>query len=873
MTNHRYLVISILWLVSGCIERQVESTKDPIDDMEMVAQDQGPEDVNDLEIDDSDGCDSDNPNDESCLLDQAVDLCSADDELLDCDHPDCLEDPRCNIESLCASELVITIELDEFVSDQHEGTLSNFEGSCAGGGRESIYHFTATQRGPVCISTFGAETDTVLYVRSSCHDPDTEIACNDDFYGFNAAITLEAEEDEDYTIFVDQFALDQPVDYQLKITLGECTPEEEEPEEEEPEEDCAIPGDENDNGLSDCDDRACLSRPECAQPSDPLACEEGTVITLTDWGTYTGNTEGATDEVHGSCGGQSAGEVIYRFTPSIDGPFCVSTQGSEYDTLLHIRKTCNDPDSELACNDDYIRTQAAVSVEGRAFTTYFMIIDGYRREGAFELTLSEGSCTPPPREDCNEPGDEDNNGDADCDDRACANTEVCATNPPSACDELNIDEISLNRIYEANNEEAPREARGSCAGRGGERVYRFMPTESGTYCATTSGSEYDTVLYIRSECTMPDTELVCNDDFDGNRAAVTFEAEALTPYFVFVDSFRTQAGDYDLQVLEGPCTLDYEVCTRSGDDDLNGLADCEDPACATHPVCLPPQVCESTALLPMNTLGTYQGSTIDQESTDQGSCGGRGAEDVYTFSIAGDSPLCLSTEGSRLDTVLYVRSDCGDPESEIACNDDYFGLASALTINAEANLTYYVFVDSYSRNNDYTIHLNVGECPERSTPERCDQVGDEDQNGLSDCDDPACADLLSCLTPIGALACNPNVMIPIDNWGDYEGETSSAPSGESGSCSGSNREVVYTVSSPDDGPVCVAIIEADFDVTLYARSICEQADSELVCESPTSGAYPQIEIDAEANTTYYVFVDGEESGTYQLSWYAGSCSD
>ena len=35
--------------------------------------------------------------------------------------------------------------------------------------------------------------------------------------------------------------------------------------------------------------------------------------------------------------------------------------------------------------------------------------------------------------------------------------------------------------------------------------------------------------------------------------------------------------------------------------------------------------------------------------------------------------VCLDTTGSNLDTLLYVRTDCADADSEIACNDDQFG--------------------------------------------------------------------------------------------------------------------------------------------------------------------------------------------------------
>jgi hypothetical protein len=226
-----------------------------------------------------------------------------------------------------------------------------------------------------------------------------------------------------------------------------------------------------------------------------------------------------------------------------------------------------------------------------------------------------------------------------------------------------------------------------------------------------------------------------------------------------------------------------------------------------------------------------------------------------------------------MDTVLYVRTECGDRDSEIACNDDYIGLNSALTLNAEANVIYYLFVDSFGRDGDYTISLSVGACEPRSTPERCDLVGDEDLNGLADCDDPACAELIECLTPIGALACDPSALIPLDTWGTYMGDSSGAPSGESGTCGGSAQEVVYAITTPSNRPTCVQVNEASFDVALYARSTCTIETSELACDAPMGQQTAQIELNTLADVTSYVFVDGEGSGPYQLTVSEGSCPE
>ena len=274
----------------------------------------------------------------------------------------------------------------------------------------------------------------------------------------------------------------------------------------------------------------------------------------------------------------------------------------------------------------------------------------------------------------------------------------------------------------------------------------------------------------------------------------------------------------------------------------------------------------------METLGTYQGTTQERTSEEGGSCGGTGAEAVYTLSIAGDSPLCLSTEGSNIDTVLYVRTDCGDSSSEVGCNDDYVGLDSSLTLDALGNVTYYVFVDSYGQSGEYTLDLSVGDCAPRNIPERCDLSGDEDQNGLADCDDPVCADSIECIGPISALACDSSVLIPIDAWGTYVGDSSNAPSGESGSCGNTTgREQVYAVTPPSEGLMCAQVTMASFDVTLYARLVCADPSSEVTCSEPDDTQITQVELSAESDVIYYFVIDSNESGTYQFSVDSGAC--
>src|SRR5207244_6989840 len=93
---------------------------------------------------------------------------------------------------------------------------------------------------------------------------------------------------------------------------------------------------------------------------------------------------------------------------------------------------------------------------------------------------------------------------------------------------------------------------GSCGDSGGapETVFRWTPAVSGTATIQTcgAGTNYDSVLYLRTNCTAgPD--LVCNDDACANASGAAV-ASRITPtvtagqtLFIVVDGFGGAAGN------------------------------------------------------------------------------------------------------------------------------------------------------------------------------------------------------------------------------------------------------------------------------------------------------------------------------------------
>lgn len=105
--------------------------------------------------------------------------------------------------------------------------------------------------------------------------------------------------------------------------------------------------------------------------------------------------------------------------------------------------------------------------------------------------------------------------------------------------------------------------RGSCAGRGVERVFSFTVSEEMSLVAEASG--FDTVLYLRRDCDDETSEVVCNDDNDppgenGARIDAVLEAGE---YFLFLDSYGRDVGGYSLELWFTP------TGTTDGDADAD----------------------------------------------------------------------------------------------------------------------------------------------------------------------------------------------------------------------------------------------------------------------------------------------------------------
>ncbi len=92
------------------------------------------------------------------------------------------------------------------------------------GAPDAAYELTMPEDGPVIVSldNAGTDYDTIMYVRQTCLDPGSEIACNDDGpKGLSSVLFFDAVKDVTYTIVIDGYG-DASGAYEMSLSVPVC---------------------------------------------------------------------------------------------------------------------------------------------------------------------------------------------------------------------------------------------------------------------------------------------------------------------------------------------------------------------------------------------------------------------------------------------------------------------------------------------------------------------------------------------------------------------------------------------------------------------------------------------------------------------------
>ncbi len=263
-------------------------------------------------------------------------------------------------------------------------------------GPEAVFAYRPRAAGQLCASALGSGFDTLVYVRRTrCRDGE-EVVCNDDAAGvLQSEATFDAVAGEQYFIFVDGFG-GSSGDFILALSAGACG---------------ADPGCDGDDDCAagtvcvdgqceigcredaDCDGGQVCVQTACVDPG-PRPVGDGTClrpIPVVE-GVTRGTTVGQLNVHEGTCS-SAGGDMVHSLSVDAATTVCVDTVGSGYDTALHVRADqCADVEAEVGCNDDAIGLRSQLQFEAAAGTTYYVIVDGFRAEGAYVLNVAYAAC-------------------------------------------------------------------------------------------------------------------------------------------------------------------------------------------------------------------------------------------------------------------------------------------------------------------------------------------------------------------------------------------------------------------------------------------------------------------------------------------------
>ncbi len=738
----------------------------------------------------------------------------------DCNDVDCIDHPACTAPGCPDADLGGDMGAP-LLWAATDGAGNDLEGSCGGGDAEDLaFSWTAPMTATYLVDTTGSAVDTVLYaLDGACDGP--ELDCNDDHYigeslDTSSQIVLDLEAGQTVVLVLDGYATSAG-DVALNILPTEAY-------------DCFDGVDNDQDGAVDCDDPDCASQTDCSTEvcddhtdndgdgtidcldddcAADAACQAITcpdVDVGNDLPAYVaGYTIEGSDNFTGACGGNGAPDYAFSWTAPTDGQFTISTQGSEFDTVLYVLLDGCSSGYPLACNDDVSidegLTHSEVTVSLFAGESIVVFVDGFGAQdfGYFLVTITaseSGFCNDGVDNDgdgltdcldndcssdsncavevCDNGIDDDGDGLADCVDDDCSGASGCET---VSCPDLELGTatgvpVAVGSTVGVSNDFASA----LCNGKGGtasDVTVSWVAPNDGLFYIDTEGSGFDTVLYVLAgSCDGP--ELTCNDDVGGTfQSAVELEAVAGETFIIVVDGYGGDAGDVQLNIRQA----ESQACSDGVDNDADGLTDCDDDDCATDTACIPedcsngidddmdgaidcvdpecadaaecagfscPDVDLGDALGYAVATGSTVGAGNELQATCDGTTYGASAEDVaLAWTAPWEGHFTFSTDDSDFDTVAYLLTDSCSGEV-VTCDDDSGTNNQArLDVYVPAGQTLVVVVDGYaSEAGNYVLSVYPHETF------FCTDGIDNDADGLTDCDDEDCAATSECIPEV-----------------------------------------------------------------------------------------------------------------------------
>lgn len=190
-----------------------------------------------------------------------------------------------------------------------QGAADYFQATCADGARQPdrAFRLDVAQRSRVRVRQT-SDHDGALYIRSSCTDPGSEVACNDDFVDQRRSLVTTVLDRGTYFVYADGFGAGQ-------AQVGNFT----------------------------------LTADTAPAAGGGATGDDCQAVAVPPTGPFTLDTMPASDDLRGSCGGQNAADVVYSLNVRARSRLDVMLRESEFAGSMYIQRTCGDVASEVTC--------------------------------------------------------------------------------------------------------------------------------------------------------------------------------------------------------------------------------------------------------------------------------------------------------------------------------------------------------------------------------------------------------------------------------------------------------------------------------------------------------------------------------------------
>ncbi len=243
------------------------------------------------------------------------------------------------------------------------------------------------------------------------------------------------------------------------------------------------------------------------------------------------STVGAANDIDPGPGGCASGagpDVVYSFTPSATDTYVagLSVIGADFDASLYVITNCANPSGSCVggANEGSFAQGESLAVTLNAGTTYFIVIDSPQQngQGQYHFVLRKGL---PANDSCSS---------------------------PVVIEPNRLPFLASATTFGATNDSNPGTPclRSAQSGSGPDVVYQFTPASGQNYDLTVvPAASYDVSVYIVTNCVNATSCKGADVGGGGVSETLRRNLNAGTTYFIVIDGFQGDFGDFTLTVV------------------------------------------------------------------------------------------------------------------------------------------------------------------------------------------------------------------------------------------------------------------------------------------------------------------------------------